>query len=325
MALLNRISANRRCATITIATLCRDRPPPSKGFADAGRIRARRDRARAAVARRPAGRQAAPPPRVGNLDDRDPDAVRELLPGLWLLISAWYRPDIRGLHHIPAQGPALIVGNHTGGIMSPEVLISQLAITAYFGVERQFYQLAHRMVLNSPLAPILRRFGTVEADPDNGNAVLAGGGLLQVFPGGDHEVYRPTSQASLIDFAGRKGFLRLALKHDVPIVPQVTIGGQETALFLSRGDKLAELLHLDRVLRLKVLPIVLSAPFGFTLPFAPFLPLPAKIVVQYLPPIDLRARFGEHPDLDEVYTTVVGEMQDVLTALAAERKVPVIG
>ncbi|GAA4382531.1 1-acyl-sn-glycerol-3-phosphate acyltransferase [Tsukamurella soli] len=274
------------------------------------------------------GRQARrllPRLRVGDLDDRDPDAIRELLPGLWLAVSAWFRPDVRGLHHIPAEGAALIVGNHTGGIMSPEVMISQLAITSYFGVERPFYQLAHRMVLNSPLAPILRRFGTVEADPDNGHAVLSSGGLLQVFPGGDYENYRPSRQSGVVDFGGRKGFLRLALGHDVPIVPQVTIGGQETALFLARGDKLAQLLGLDRIMRIKVLPLVLSAPFGVTLPFAPFVPLPAKITIAYLPPIDLRARYGEDPDLDQVYDDVVAEMQDVLTALEAERKLPVIG
>ncbi|WP_440713215.1 1-acyl-sn-glycerol-3-phosphate acyltransferase [Gordonia sp. FQ] len=275
-----------------------------------------------------AGRQAGrllPRLRRGDLDDRDPDAIRELLPGLWLLISTWYRPDVRGLHHIPESGPALIVGNHTGGIMSPEVMISQLAVTSYCGVERPFFQLAHRMVLNSPLAPILRRFGTVEADPENGHTVLAEGGLLQVFPGGDYEVYRPTSQSGIIDFGGRKGFLRLALRHDVPVVPQVTIGGQETALFLTRGDRLAQLLHLDRLFRLKVLPIVLSAPFGLTLPFAPFLPLPAKITIAYLPPIDLRAAYGDDPDLDVVYTDLVATMQDVLSALQSERRLPVIG
>ena len=263
--------------------------------------------------------------RVGNLDDRDPDAIREMLPGMWLAISVWFRPDVRGLHHIPAKGPALIVGNHTGGILSPEVLISQLAVTSYFGAQRPFYQLAHRMVLNSPLAPMLRKFGTVEADPENGHTVLADGGLLQVFPGGDYEVYRPTSQSALVDFDRRKGFLRLALKHNVPIVPQVTIGGQETALFLARGDSIARFLGLDRTMRLKVLPIVLSAPFGVTLPFSPFIPLQAKITISYLPPIDLRATYGDDPDLDKVYDDVVGQMQDVLTALQAERKLPVLG
>src|SRR5699024_1971817 len=142
------------------------------------------------------------------------------LPALWLAISAWYRPELHGLEHIPERGAGLIVGNHSGGLISPEVFVSQLGIAAYLGVERPFYQLAHRMVLNSPAAPVLRPFGPVEADPDNARQVLDEGGLLQVFPGGDYEVYRPSWQSARIDFGRRKGFLRLALEHDVPVVPQ---------------------------------------------------------------------------------------------------------
>jgi 1-acyl-sn-glycerol-3-phosphate acyltransferase len=263
--------------------------------------------------------------RKGDLDDRDPDAMRETLPGLWLLVSLWFRPDVRGLHHLPAEGPALIVGNHTGGLQSPEVFISQLAISSYFGVERPFYQLAHRMVLNSPAARTLRRFGTVEADPGNAEMALRSGALLQVFPGGDYEVFRPTRESAVIDFNRRKGFIRLALEHDVPIVPQVTIGGQEIALFLSRGDHLAKLLRLDKAMRLKVLPIMVGLPFGLLPPFFPFIPLPSKIVIHYLPPIDLRATYGDDPDLDEIYDDIVGRMQDVLTHLQSERRMPVIG
>ncbi|AEF40859.1 1-acyl-sn-glycerol-3-phosphate acyltransferase [Hoyosella subflava] len=263
--------------------------------------------------------------RPGDLEARDPDSIRELLPGLWLLMSLWFRPDVRGLHHLPGKGPALIVGNHTGGLQSPEVFISQLAISSYLGTQRPFYQLAHRLVLNSPFAWILRRFGTVEADPANADLALSEGAVLQVFPGGDYEVFRPSWESAKVDFGGRKGFLRLAYKHNVPIVPQVTIGGQETALFLSRGEWLARLLRVDRIFRLKTIPIMVSVPYGLTPPFAPFVPLPSKIVIQYLEPIDLRAEYGEAPDWDEVYEDVLARMQDVLTALQIERKLPVIG
>jgi 1-acyl-sn-glycerol-3-phosphate acyltransferase len=277
-----------------------------------------------AVARRAVA--VIPTFRAGNMDDRDPDTMRELLPGSWLLVSAWYRPDVRGLHHIPRDGAALIVGNHTGGSQSPEVFISSLAIASYFGVERPFYQLAHRMVMNSPLAPLLRRFGTVEADPRNADRALQEGALLQVFPGGDYEVFRPSWESATVDFGGRKGFIRLALKNDVPIVPQVTIGGQEQALFLSRGEWLAKLLRVDRTLRLKTMPIILAPPLGLVIgPFTPFIPLPSKVTIQYLPPIDLRVTYGEDPDLEEVYADILARMQDVLTSLQRERRLPVIG
>ena len=75
----------------------------------------------------------------------------------------------------------------------------------------------------------------------------------------------------------------------------VSIGGQETALFLTRGERLARLLRLDRLLRLKVLPISLALPWGVNVgDFLGHIPLPAKITIQVLEPIDLRREFGEH-------------------------------
>lgn len=267
----------------------------------------------------------APRFRPGDLDNRDPDFMREVLPATWLFVSAWFRPDIQGLHHIPSEGPVLVVGNHTGGASSPEVHISQLAISTYFGVERPHYQLAHRMVLNSPAGALLRRFGTVEADPENAAKALDVGAIVSVFPGGDHEVYRPSWESARIDMGGRKGFLKLALEKDVPIVPMVTLGGQETALFLSRGEGLAKLLGLDTRMRLKSLPVMLALPFGIQIGPLPHLPLPSKVTMRLLEPIDLRERYGEDADIDEVYDDLVGSMQETLTALQRDRRLPVIG
>ncbi len=112
----------------------------------------------------------------------------------------------------------------------------------------------------------------------------------------------------------------------MPIVPVVSIGGQETALFLSRGEGLARLLRLDRMFRLKVLPVSLALPWGLNVgDMLGHVPLPAKITIETLPPIDLRAEFGENPNVDEVYNHLVRLMQDTLDALAAERRFPVIG
>jgi 1-acyl-sn-glycerol-3-phosphate acyltransferase len=264
--------------------------------------------------------------REGNLDDRDTDAMREMLPGMWLLASAWFRPDIRGLERVPREGPVLIVGNHTGGANSPEVLIMQLAFSAYFGVERPHYQLAHRMVLNSPVGAVVRRFGTVEADPANAEAALDAGAMVTVFPGGDYEVFRPSWESAKVDFGGRTGFLRLALRKNVPIVPMVTLGGQETALFLSRGERLAQLTGAARVMRLKTLPIVVGFPFGLSVGgFPPFVPLPAKVTMELLEPIDLLARYGAEPDVDEIYRDLMATMQETLTGLQHERRLPVLG
>jgi 1-acyl-sn-glycerol-3-phosphate acyltransferase len=263
---------------------------------------------------------------TADLDERDPDYIRETLPGLWMLASFYFRADVRGLHRIPAEDPVLLVGNHSGGNLTPDTLVFTLAFSTYFGVERRFFQLAHNLVLTMPGLGFLRRYGTVAASAENAHKALDSGAALLVYPGGDYEVHRPSTESARVDFGGRKGFIRLALDKDVPLVAVVAIGGQETALFLSRGERLARLLRLDRTLRLKVLPISLALPWGLNVgDMAGHLPLPAKITIQVLEPIDLRTEFGDNPDLDEVYDSIVGRMQATLDDLAAERRLPLLG
>jgi 1-acyl-sn-glycerol-3-phosphate acyltransferase len=261
-----------------------------------------------------------------DLDERDPDFIRERLPLMWLIASLWYRGEVRGLGNIPESGPVLLVGNHSGGNMTPDTIIFTLAFSTYFGVERHFYQLAHNLVLSMPALGSLRKFGTVAASPENSKKALESGAALLVYPGGDYEVHRPTWQRNRVDFGNRDGFIRLALEQNVPIVPVVSIGGQETALFLSRGERLARLLALDRMFRLKVLPISLAVPWGLNIgDMLGHLPLPAKITIETLPAIDLHAEFGPDPDVHEIYDHVQRLMQDTLDALAAERRFPVLG
>src|SRR5581483_3074625 len=172
----------------------------------------------------------------------------------------------------------------------------------------------------------LRKFGTVAASQDNARKALRSEAALLVYPGGDYEVHRPIWERNRVDFNGRRGFLRLAIEEDVPIVPVVAIGGQETALFLSRGERLAHLLALDRIFRLKVLPISLALPWGVNVgDMLGHIPLPAKLTVETLPAIDLRGEFGPDPDVDEVYDHLTRVMQETLDALASERRLPVLG
>ena len=261
-----------------------------------------------------------------DLDERDPDYIRESLPGMWLLASFYFRADVQGLENIPAEGPVLLVGNHSGGNMTPDTLVFTLAFNTYFGVERRFYQLAHNLVLTMPQLAMLRKYGTVAASPENSRKALETGAALLVYPGGDYEVHRPSWESARVDFNGRKGYIRLALEHDVPIVPLVALGGQETALFLSRGERLAKLLRIDRLFRLKVLPISIAIPWGLNVgDMLGHWPLPAKIQVRALPPIDVRKQFGQKPDLDEVNEHILGTMQATLDSLAEQRRFPLIG
>jgi 1-acyl-sn-glycerol-3-phosphate acyltransferase len=256
-----------------------------------------------------------------DLDERDPDYIRESLPGLWILASLYFRAEVRGLRHIPEEGPVLLVGNHSGGNVTPDTHVFTLAFTTYFGVERRFHQLAHNLVLSLPGLGVLRKYGTVAANAANAERALREGAALLVYPGGDYEVHRPSWQSARVDFGGRRGFVRLAREHGVPLVPIVSIGGQETALFVSRGERLARLFGLDRMFRLKVLPISIALPWGVNVgDILGHVPLPAKITIQVLPPLDVRDL-----DVDEAYDLVVERMQQTLTALQTERRLPVLG
>jgi 1-acyl-sn-glycerol-3-phosphate acyltransferase len=85
----------------------------------------------------------------------------------------------------------------------------------------------------------------VVAKNRKGVTALAAGAVVLVFPGGDYDVYRPTARENVIDFGGRTGYVTTAIEANVPIVPVVSIGGQETQLFLTRGRRLAARLGLS--------------------------------------------------------------------------------
>jgi 1-acyl-sn-glycerol-3-phosphate acyltransferase len=258
---------------------------------------------------------------AADLDERDPDYIRETLPFVWMLASLYFRADVRGLEHIPEEGPVLLVGNHSGGNVTPDTHVFALAFSTYFGVERRFHQLAHNLVLSMPGLGMLRKYGTVAATPGNAERALDEGAALLVYPGGDYEVHRPSWESARVDFGGRRGFIRLARDRGIPLVPVVAIGGQETALFLTRGEGLARLLGLDRMFRLKVLPISLALPWGLNVgDMLGHLPLPAKITIEVLPAIDVTEM-----DVDEAYDLVVRRMQEMLTDLQEERRLPVLG
>jgi 1-acyl-sn-glycerol-3-phosphate acyltransferase len=261
------------------------------------------------------------------LDAWDPGYIRTTLPALRAMSKVYFRAEVHGLSNIPEQGPILLVGNHSGGTLIADTFVFAQAFYDHFGPLRRFHQLAHDLVFRIPGARAsLSRYGTVPASPENMERALERDAALLVYPGGDHETYRPTWESDKIDFAGRRGFARLAIEHGCAIVPVVAIGGQETALFLGQGRDLARRLRLDRLLRVKVFPAQIAPPFGLTIMDLPArIPLPAKIVVRVLPKIDLKKRLGNNANPDDAYELVTDRMQDALTDLAGERSLPIVG
>jgi 1-acyl-sn-glycerol-3-phosphate acyltransferase len=260
-----------------------------------------------------------------DIDAWDPDYVRRVLP-LWrAVMGTYFRGEVRGLENIPAEGPSLLVGNHSGGTMIADTFVFATEFYSRFGPYRRFHQLAHDIAARMPGTGI-SRWGTVAASHDNARRAFDKGAPVLVYPGGDYETFRPSWHSDRIEFGGRKGFIKLALEQGVPIVPVVAVGGQETALFLTRGERAARFTRWADLTRIKVLPVALAPPFGVSLLDLPGrIPLPAKITIEVLPPIDVEKRFGSNPDYDDVYEGVTGEMQETLSELQAERTVPVVG
>jgi 1-acyl-sn-glycerol-3-phosphate acyltransferase len=260
------------------------------------------------------------------LDEWDPEYIRRTLPSLWGALSVYFRPEVRGLEHIPTEGPALLVGNHSGGTLIADSFVLAAAFYRRFDSDRRFHQLTHDIAARMPGLALLRRYGALRATHENARRAFEVGAPVLVYPGGDWETFRPSWKSSEIDLAGRTGFIRLALEAKVPVVPVVAIGGQETALFVTRGERLAKLLRLDRLLRVRVLPVAIAPPFGlsiFELP--PRLPLPSQITIRVLEPIDLVDDFGADADPDEVYAGLEARMQQALDELSEDRDLPVAG
>ena len=218
-----------------------------------------------------------------------------------------------------------MVSNHSGGLFPMDVPVFATGFYEHFGYERPVYTLSFDLLLTGPTATFFRKTGFIKANHENADEALRSGGVVVVFPGGDYDVYRPTNARNKIDFGGRTGYIKAARNAGVPIVPMVGIGGQESQIYLSRGTEVAKLLRLDKLLRAKILPVSIGFPFGLSAVIPVNVPLPSKIVMQVLEPIDIAAEFGEDPDIDEVDAHVRRVMQRALDKLARERRLPVIG
>jgi 1-acyl-sn-glycerol-3-phosphate acyltransferase len=254
----------------------------------------------------------------------DPEFTRRVMRFLRPLVKLYHRSEVRGLTHFPA-GAAMVVSNHSGGMMPVDVPLFATAFYKRFGYSRPVYTLSHDMLMSLP-TDYLARTGFIRATPDNAEQALRSGGVVVVFPGGDYDACRPTLRDNRIDFGGRTGYVKTAIKAGVPIVPMVGIGGQQTQLFLSRGQWLARALRIDNSIS-KQFPLSIGFPFGFSagglLPMN--VPLPTKIVHQVLQSIDIAGQFGPDPDVDQVDSHVRAVMQEALDTLAEQRRFPVIG
>jgi len=258
----------------------------------------------------------------------DPEFTHRVVGILRPVMKRYFRAEVRGSDHIPAVGGALVVSNHSGGQFSLDVPILGVEYYDKFGYDRPIRTLAHDFLFSGPVAEVLQRLGIIRASRKNADEALRSGHVVVVFPGGDYDACRPTSEQHVVDFNGRTGYVITAIETGVPIVPVVSIGGQENQLYLTRGVSLVQRLgRIAKAARLNTLPVSIGLPFGFSLGglLPPNLPLPTKIVTQVLEPIDVTAQFGKNPDIAVVDAYVREVMQDALTELGRQRRLPILG
>lgn len=221
------------------------------------------------------------------------------------------------------RAPVLFVANHGfGGIFDLNVLAANAALED-LQLDRPVTFLTHQLAWTLGVGPVIEHLGAKPASEESATEAFSEGRHVMVFPGGDIDAGKSFFHRNEIVFGGRSGFARLAIEQKVPIVPIVTAGAGESLFVLSDGKPLAKALRLDKLLRVKALPVSVSLPWGVNIGvvgMAPYLPLPTKLHTTVLPA--MKARRGE--DATAFAERVHTAMQDALTAMTAHRR-PVLG
>ncbi len=251
-----------------------------------------------------------------DLDARDEEFIEATQPLMDLLYDAYFRCETELDEEVPA-GPVMIVANHNGMTGTPDMFCHMAAFWRRYSAKRLSYGLMHDVPFTVPAAGAwLNAAGALAANPVNGRRALERGAALLVFPGGDVDACKPFRDRYRIDFGRRRGFVRLALREGVPIVPVVSAGAHESLYLFSDGRRIAKWLGLDRRFRSNVAPLGLALPFGLVVGVAlPHLPPPVKVHTRILAPVrvDLPPSAAEDPAaVEAVYEEVVTRMRSAM-------------
>lgn len=264
---------------------------------------------------------------TGEHPGRDPAFILRMMPFLDVAL-AYFDAEIRGFDRLPEHGPMLIVANHSGGIYMPDYWAFFRHWVRVRGIDEPLVPLGFDFLFGIPgLGDAVRRLGTVPASPTNAARLLQAGHSVMVFPGGDADDYRPWTERHRVDLHGHSGFIRVALREQVPVIPVVSHGSHDAIFVVARGEALARWLGLER-LRINVLPLVAGLPWGVAPAPLPTWPLPAKVTVQVCEPFDWthidRDQAEDPAVVQHCYEETLGRMQSSLDQLVAESPHPVL-
>jgi 1-acyl-sn-glycerol-3-phosphate acyltransferase len=268
--------------------------------------------------------------RAGEWELSGPDeATMQRQKYFWnFLVDYWFRMEFDGWENLP-DPPVLLVGIHSGAPFVWDAWTVGVQWWRRFGQDRPLHGTAHDVLMAMPLVGrYFRAMGVLPAAPDSMATALAEGRDVAVWPGGEVDSLRPWSERDRANLAGRKGFVKMAIRAGVPIVPIATVGGADAMPVLIRGDQLSRALRLDKLLRLKVFPIAMSLPWGVAPAALPQFPLPAKIRTRLMPAVELDhdpERADDDEYLEEKYWEVQNSIQRGMDALARKRALPLFG
>jgi 1-acyl-sn-glycerol-3-phosphate acyltransferase len=191
-----------------------------------------------------------------------PLALRLIRSVLLPMVRLFWRPSLEGLENLP-DGPFLLVANHSGCTGIAEINSFVARYVERFGATRPLAGFAHPISFTLwPLTWMMRQVGAIPSTYAAAEAALAAGVPVLLFPGGDHDVFRPVWRARDVDFAGRVGFLKIARKAGVPIVPLGIDGSHFTAPPLVRARFLSYLAVWPRLFGIKRYAITLLGVLG---------------------------------------------------------------
>jgi 1-acyl-sn-glycerol-3-phosphate acyltransferase len=266
----------------------------------------------------------------GDLRNRDVAYLKGLSRLLYAVGVRYFRAEAEGLENLPTSGQFIAVGNHSGAPLMPDVAVLAAWWVLEMGLDHPSYLMVHDFPFRIPvLKNFMAKIGALPANRENAERVLRSGARLVCFPGGELDCLRSFRDRNRVNLYGRAGFVKLAYKYGVPIVPFVNVGGHEVYFTLFSSQRLARWTGLARFARVKTVPVNLCLPWGLWLTgFLPYLPLPSKLVYKVGEPIVL----GHAPELADDpeavqrgYDRVTGVMQDMMDDLARRRRFPVIG
>jgi 1-acyl-sn-glycerol-3-phosphate acyltransferase len=259
------------------------------------------------------------PARPGDVDDwgrsqRFRDVTNKYFIGP--MYRHWFRAEWEGLEHIPKTGGALLVANHAGAVPSDDPVI-------VYGVEqetgRPLYSLADFVFPSIPFIGLVQnRFGGVPAHPENAYRLLREEQQLAiVFPEGTKGTGKPYRQRYQLQRFGRGGFVEIAMRSGVPIIPIAVMGSEEAMPMVARSPRLA-----------KALGVPYAPVTANMLAFGPllgaFLWFPAKFRLRVLPPVHFdvppdQERYSKARVLDES-EAIRQRIQDAVHDLVSHRK-----